>query len=234
MLVRLIAAVALVAAGPAAAVSFFSIGGAPDPGLASFESLLVSFDSPHAPGIVQTNTGTVGLFTGSTGGVAAAPAGETSQYLAIGDGGSATFDFRSFFASQMRQLRSLSVYVGSVDTYNYIDVLDNNLNTLTTITGTDLPGNNGDQGAAITNRRLYINFLPSEQVGGLRFRSTGVAFEFDTIGASSAIFNTGGNPTPPILPPATGVPEPTTWAMLLAGFGMVGFAARRRPRQIAA
>jgi hypothetical protein len=26
----------------------------------------------------------------------------------------------------------------------------------------------------------------------------------------------------------TGVPEPATWAMLIAGFGLVGFAARRR------
>ncbi|WP_310496203.1 PEPxxWA-CTERM sorting domain-containing protein [Sandarakinorhabdus sp.] len=30
------------------------------------------------------------------------------------------------------------------------------------------------------------------------------------------------------------VPEPTSWAMMLAGFGMVGFAARRRRKMIAA
>ena len=30
------------------------------------------------------------------------------------------------------------------------------------------------------------------------------------------------------------VPEPATWAMLLIGFGMVGFAARRRNRALAA
>ncbi len=29
-------------------------------------------------------------------------------------------------------------------------------------------------------------------------------------------------------PGVAGVPEPATWAMLIAGFGMVGFAARRR------
>ena len=31
-----------------------------------------------------------------------------------------------------------------------------------------------------------------------------------------------------------GVPEPTTWAMMLAGFGLVGFAARRRSTVVAA
>ncbi len=34
--------------------------------------------------------------------------------------------------------------------------------------------------------------------------------------------------------PATGVPEAGTWAMLVAGFAMVGFAARRRRTAVAA
>lgn len=34
--------------------------------------------------------------------------------------------------------------------------------------------------------------------------------------------------------PAAGVPEPTTWAMLIAGFGLVGAAARRRRSAVAA
>lgn len=225
-------AVPLIASVPASAVTFFSLGGAPDPGLASFETMLVSFDEPNATGIIQTNTGNVGLYTGTSRN-AAAPAGDTSQYVGIGAGGAVTFDFRTYFNDQMRRARSISVYVGSVDTYNFIEVLDNNLSTLTTIGGIDLPGNNGDQGASITNRRLYINFLPEENVGGLRFRSTGVAFEFDSIGASTAVFNTGGNPTPPVLPPAL-VPEASTWVMLIAGFGMVGVAARRRKKNVAA
>lgn len=33
---------------------------------------------------------------------------------------------------------------------------------------------------------------------------------------------------PDDLPPLTGVPEPSTWAMLLVSFGLVGIAARRR------
>lgn len=33
---------------------------------------------------------------------------------------------------------------------------------------------------------------------------------------------------PPIDPPVSAIPEPATWAMLIAGFGLVGTAARRR------
>ena len=232
-LAALIAAAAALAAMPAGAVTFFSLGattgpGAGDPGLAPFETSLVTFDAPNFAGVVETDVGTVGLFTG-TSGSAAAPVGDTTQYQAIGSG-SVQFDFRTYFASQTRQIRSLSVYVGSIDLYNAIDVLDTNLNVIATINGSDLPGNNGDQGASVTNRRLYINFTPQENVGGLTFRSTQVAFEYDTIGASSAVFITppGGGNTPPVLPPASNVPEPATWGLMLAGFAMTGFAARRR------
>lgn len=46
----------------------------------------------------------------------------------------------------------------------------------------------------------------------------------------------GGGVLPPVTPPPTfppavpGVPEPAAWAMLIAGFGLVGMAARR-PRE---
>lgn len=56
--------------------------------------------------------------------------------------------------------------------------------------------------------------------------------------AVSFVFNTDLRPSKDVVidqvyiiagnPPVPGVPEPATWALLLAGFGMVGFAARRR------
>ncbi len=36
-----------------------------------------------------------------------------------------------------------------------------------------------------------------------------------------------------VVPPGGVIPEPGTWAMLIAGFGMVGFAARRRRTTVA-
>lgn len=50
-------------------------------------------------------------------------------------------------------------------------------------------------------------------------------------GNARFIFSTDGNPQQSLLIP--GVPEPATWAMLIAGFGLVGMSARRRTRQVA-
>ncbi|CAM3030956.1 hypothetical protein SPAN111604_00170 [Sphingomonas antarctica] len=236
--VLLSAVAALTIAAPAHAVSFFSLGAANhgagnmDPGLAAFETSLVTFDGAMHSGVSLSTSGTVGLYTG-TSGVAAAPVGDTSQYLALGTGGSATLDFASYFAAMHDRVRSLSVYVGSVDTYNTIEILNLTGNVIKTITGSDLPGQNGDQGAALTNRRLYINFDPSENVGALRFSSTGVAFEFDTIGASTVKFdipNTSMTTPNNALPAVLGVPEPASWALMIGGFGVVGGALRRRQR----
>ena len=183
---------AAVAAAPASAFTFFSIGattgpGPGDPGLGPNATSVVTFDASNAAGVTDTTTGNVALYTGTTPGVAAAPVGDTTTYQAIGTGGTSTFDFTGLEAT--KAVNSVSVYVGSVDTYNYIDVLNKNLQVIGTISGSQLPGNNGDQGASITNRRLYISFTPSDNFGGLTFRSSGVAFEYDTIGASSVAYS---------------------------------------------
>jgi PEP-CTERM motif len=54
-------------------------------------------------------------------------------------------------------------------------------------------------------------------------------FLFTTFGSGNALFVIKGFVAPPP-PPAPGVPEPATWAMMLAGFGMVGASLRQRRR----
>lgn len=44
-------------------------------------------------------------------------------------------------------------------------------------------------------------------------------------GSNTAVFTLGQVTTP-----AAGVPEPASWAMMLGGFGLLGFASRRRSR----
>lgn len=233
-LVLALATAAAVVAVPASAFTFFSIGATTgaspgDPGLGAYEIPVATFDASPAAGIVDTTTGDVALHSGTTGGVAAAPAGDTSVYQAIGTGGTSTFDFTGLEATMA--VNSVSVYVGSVDTYNYIDVLDKNLQVIGTISGSQLPGNNGDQGASITNRRVYISFTPSDNFGGLTFRSDGVAFEYDTLAASSKSYP--GVPNGGVLP-VLSVPEPAAWALMVAGFALTGAASRRRSIVVAA
>lgn len=62
------------------------------------------------------------------------------------------------------------------------------------------------------------------------FDATGQAVRFSVKGASGTIYDNDGAHAAPVV---GGVPEPTSWAMMLAGFGVVGAATRRR-RSVAA
>lgn len=207
------AVAALAVTAPAQSVTISSAGaistpsGPADPGLAANETMLVDFDhAPHA-GVTLSTTGNAYLHTGSTSGYAAAPAGDTTQYLALGTGATATVGFAGL------PLKSLSVYLGSIDSYNKIQVLNRAGQVIKTWTGNDQPPHNGNWLASSTNRRLNFNFDANDKASAVRFSSTGVAFEFDLIAGTVA-----------------GVPEPANWALMIGGFGMIGGALRRRPR----
>jgi hypothetical protein len=212
-----VAAAGLIAAPAAAVTLVSSLPGAPDPGIPSGFTTVVTFDTPSAAGIINSVTGNVITAAGSVGGQRAAPAGTPvgGVYQSIGTGGTSSFDFSGYLRD--RPLTGLSLYWGSVDDYNFIDFYSRSGALLQTISGTDLPQFDGDQTAPITNRRLTFAIDAVDDVTRLVFRSTGEAFEFDTIAVS---------PDP--------VPEPGTWAMLIAGFGLVGAAMRRRQRQVRA
>ena len=199
----------------AQAVSVTGTFGAPDPGPAPGQSVVVSFDGPNAAGYSWSS----GLSTScvSIGG-AAMPAGGSSCF------GYVTSAINPNVATlSTPNLSSVSFYWGSIDTYNFVDVLGAGGATIFSIAGGALPPSNGDQGAASTNRRVNFIAGAGEVITGLRLTSTGVAFEFDTFAASGALDPGGGV-----------VPEPASWAMLIVGFGLVGVSSRRRRRSVAA
>ena len=207
----LLAALLLSASTAAHAVIVTSALGAPDPGPAANQTLIVDFEGP-APGVVLSGSYTIA--TGLLPGLRAPPAGDTSNYFAVPGVNSevpnrARIDFTNYIATN-RAIRSLSFYWGSIDSYNTLEVLGRSNRVLRTITGNDINNPaNGNQSDPFSNQRVFLKFLPTEQFRALRITSTGRAFELDDIAVST-------------------VPEPQSWALLLAGFGMVGYAVRRR------
>lgn len=214
----ILAAAAMLVAIRAEAVIVTTAPGAPDPGLAAGQTSVITFDTANAFGITETRLGNVVTAAGNISGQRAAPAGTPNGgvYQSIGSGGSNIIDFSGWTGG--RGLASLSFYWGSVDAFNAVDFYDASGAIFQTVTGANLPSATGNQIAALTNRRVFFDFLPTENVQKIRLRSSGNAFEYDSFGAA-----------------AGAVPEPASWAMLIMGFTMVGAAMRRRnPRSVAA
>jgi len=123
-----------------------------------------------------------------------------------------SFDFSGAIGNA--GLTGVSLYWGSVDAFNQLDFLNRAGEVVGTVRGSDLPRFDGNQTLGATNRRLTFAMNGRDDINTLVFRSSGNAFEYDTIGITTGA-----------------VPEPGTWAMLIAGFGLVGAAARRRRRR---
>lgn len=205
------ALMALAASGAAHALTFTSMAGAPDPGVSAGETVLVDFNSTMLPDGYSL-TGGYDFATGTTSS-AAAPAGDSTRYLYV----SSALSTNTATLTTAFDLSKVSFYWGSIDTYNSVDILGADGVILRTIGGAMLPPANGDQGAGITNRRVTFTADAGEAITGLRFTSTGVAFEIDDIAGTALTAGTPGS-----------VPEPASWALMLAGFGMVGATVRRR------
>ncbi len=212
MFKSLLATAAIALAMPVSAATFVTAAGAPDPGIGAGETLVVTFDAPAAAG--YSWTGNISTATGSDS-ASAAPAGDLTAYGYV-----SSVSNPNWAELSTPDLKSISFYWGSIDDYNQLEVLGAGGSVLLTLTGATpgvgVPPIDGDQLVNRTNRRVFITADAGETITGLRFTSTGVAFEFDDIAAAAA------------------VPEPATWAMLIMGFGLVGFAARRRRSGIVA
>lgn len=83
------------------------------------------------------------------------------------------------------------------------------------------------------NLNNNLLFLASDYISGSALNAT-TTYQFSTLSSleltvGSYLFNAGSNQiTLNIGQAVAAVPEPATWAMMIAGFGMIGFAARRR------
>ncbi|QMW23012.1 PEP-CTERM sorting domain-containing protein [Sandaracinobacteroides saxicola] len=193
-------ALAIALLGTATAASALTVTSqAYDAPLSAGQSMVVTFDAPNAAGYSFASS--PNLFVGSHSGIAAAPAGDATRYAAVLGGQTLTLNTPN--------LKSLSLYAGSIDTYNWITFKGANGYSQTVSGSAFAVVPNGSWTEALANRRVDFDF-GGNRVNQVIFGSNGNSFEFDNIAAAGA------------------VPEPATWAMLIAGFGLVGMAARRR------
>lgn len=209
MLKTALAAIVLTIAAPAfaATITFSSSGLPSDP--AAGETVIETFDSALADGYswngfnrsLWSSSGnpTGNLFDTGVSGQAGNIPGNDTTFASVFGGQSATL-------SSERMLTSLSLDIGSIDTYNFIDFY-NGEELVATLTGSQLSSNpNGAWTGSDTNRRF---FFVGAEFNRITFRSTGNSFEFDNIAT-------------------TEVSEP---AMLgLFGLGLAGLAGLRRRR----
>ncbi|WP_439546795.1 Npun_F0296 family exosortase-dependent surface protein [Sandarakinorhabdus sp.] len=202
-------AVATLAAVPAAAATLVSLPGAPDPGPFAGETLVVSFDTANAAGFVWQQA--PATRASSLAGTAAMPAGGDGTFAFL-----STASLRPSTATLLTPaLRSISLYWGSIDGHNKVTLFGRDGQALGEFTGNQLPMPNGSWMQSQANRRVGFVAEPGRWIHGMRLDAGGVAFEFDSIAANA-------------------VPEPGSWTMLIAGFGLVGAMQRRRGLRVVA
>ena len=153
------------------------------------------------------------IFGDSEAGVAARPNfGSTGNFAAALAGGSATANLTVFNGVGYA---SVGFVLGSLDTYNTLTLGLADGTSIQYVGGqiiNDLTFPSGDQIAGETNG--FVSYRSDGAlITSITFESSQNAFEWDNI-ASGAI------------------PEPTTWAMMIGGFGLVGGALRRRKANV--
>ncbi len=187
-------------------------------------SVTVDFNSNGTPG--QTNlpngfslTGGGLLTTGSANGWSA-PLGDTTQYLMVNGGKSATL------STGGQGFDGVSLYWGSADSYNTLSILDTAGQVIKTITGLDFAAPGADalfSNPSSPKYNQYVTYtldsLTGQKIGGLKFASGQAAFELDNV----SFFNTA----------PTSVPEPATLTLFGAGIGGLVAASRRRRKKTA-
>jgi len=171
------------------------------------QMMIDDFDNAIAAGFTFTQNANAYVRSGALGvddGVSAPPPGDTTNYETVLANGLATLTTSNL-------LTTFSFYLGSPDSYNTIRFygLGGYQQTLSgaAILGAAVAAD-GDQSVG---RRVTYDF-GAERVNKIEFVSTGNSFEFDSLAGTIQ----------------AAVPEPSTWAMMILGFGGIGALIRRR------
>lgn len=170
------------------------------------------FDTPGTTPVVSPSASIV-----NNNNLHAQPLGSTGSYFSAGP---STSNPSTIFLNGLGDIFTLSFIWGSIDDYNTLVFTDSAGTALVgpqyTFTGSEIAAMipaiaNGNQTANDTNPIVTFSFSGGDQslVRGMQLYSTRNAFELDNIAVNA-------------------VPEPATWAMMLFGFGAVGFGMRRR------
>jgi hypothetical protein len=197
-----------VAAGAASADPVtLSAGGTPWLNNGLTTSVLGATTIDFNSGIVPANYTDGSLFTG-TNSDHAAPPGDTSHYLSAGISSDQHSPVTATFAGG---LSYFGFYMGSPDTYNSVVYTFSDHSTFT-VSGTTLAALGGELPNGNQSEGLYVNALANSgmKITSIAFQSGSNAMETDNHAFIAA------------------VPEPETYAMLLAGLGLMGFMLRRR------
>jgi PEP-CTERM motif len=209
-----------VAAGNAASITILSPGNLGPTSGATFNSIAATTYGDTTPsgafsdggahfsgsGVVMNNLGQPSL------GLYATPFGDTTNYMAVLGNGSEEIAFSGLKTA-------FGLYWGSVDTYNLLTFFNGNT-AVATISGIDVQPPmlaNGGQTDYASNGYVVIGALPF--FDSVVVSSSANSFEFDNVlaGVGTTQFTAG-------------VPEPSTWAMLLVGFAGLGYAGFRRSK----
>jgi hypothetical protein len=223
-------AAAAVMAMPASAVTIFS---------QNFETVPRANNTTNVPGF--TVTGGVDVISSGTAGVlCVGAAGRCLDLVGSPNVGSITSDPIAFNAGRVITVSfavSGNPRAGTpADIFNFaLGFTDpENIAVFTLISG--FQGSYGSTGPGISTMGTYTESL----VRNRPFVSYALSFVPTSAGSLLLTFGGAGpnDSAGPILDNvlvgSQVVPEPSTWLMLLAGFGMVGLAARRRRSSVAA
>jgi hypothetical protein len=196
-----IAVVGLSTAANAAVQTTFMPGGAsPSTGF----TVIDTFDNLSG---VSSTTGTVLIKSPPSDGQGAPPANSIpagTSYLSVLGGGSATITFA-------KAVTAFQFDWGSIDSYNTLTVFSS-IGSKVFVPGTaSFPNTaNGNQFLPGTNGLFTVNGTSGTAFTGFKLESSSNSFEIDNLAVKGV------------------VPEPATWAMLIAGFGLVGASLRRQ------